>query len=88
MGRSGDLLRNVIARAPLDSRMSRYFFHLTNGETLADEAGEEFGLVEEARGHALGVARELSRNGLPRACIGCSISVMDERGVVVFKVPL
>jgi hypothetical protein len=68
--------------------MSRYFFHLTNGETLADEVGEEFDLVEAARGHALGVARELSRNGLPSACIGRYIAVMDEWGVAVYKVPL
>jgi hypothetical protein len=68
--------------------MPRYFFHVTNGNTLADEEGEEFGLVEAARGHARAVARELSRNHLPSACIGRYISVMDERGVVVFKVPL
>jgi uncharacterized protein DUF6894 len=68
--------------------MPRYFFHVTNGDTLADEVGEEFDLVEAARGHALGVAREMSRNGLPSAWAGRYISVMDERGVVVFKVPL
>ena len=34
------------------------------------------------------VARELSRGRLPRALVGRSISVIDERGVVVFKVPL
>lgn len=68
--------------------MPRYFFHLTDGDTLADEVGEEFELVEAARGHARAVARELSRNGLPSACIGCYISVTDERSVVIFKVPL
>ena len=68
--------------------MPHYFFHVTNGDTLADEVGEEFGLVEAARGHATAVARELSRNGLHIALVGCCISVVDEQGVVVFKLPL
>jgi hypothetical protein len=68
--------------------MPRYFFHVTNGHVLADDVGEEFDLVEEARGHALAVAQELSRPRVPRTLVGRHISVMDERGVVVFKVPL
>jgi hypothetical protein len=68
--------------------MPRYFFVLTNGNRVADEVGEEFDGVEAARGHALTVARELSRGRLPPALVGRSISVIDERGVVVFKVPL
>jgi uncharacterized protein DUF6894 len=68
--------------------MSRYFFDLTNGDSVADEVREEFDRVEAARGHAMAVARELSRNRLPDALVGSSISVVDERGVVVFKVPL
>jgi hypothetical protein len=68
--------------------MPRYFFHVTNGHVLADDVGEEFDLVEEARGHALAVAQELSRPRVPPTLVGRHISVMDERGVVVFKVPL
>jgi hypothetical protein len=68
--------------------MSRYFFYLNNGDSVADEVGEEFDRVEAARGHAMAVARELSRNRLPDDLVGRSISVVDERGVVVFKVPL
>jgi hypothetical protein len=70
--------------------MPRYFFNLTDGElSLADdEVGEELDHVQAARGHALAVARELSRNRLPHALIGLYISVVDERGVVVFRVPL
>jgi uncharacterized protein DUF6894 len=68
--------------------MSRYFFDLTNGDSVADEVGGDFDGVEAAGGHAMAVARELSRNQLPDALIGRSISVVDERGVVVFKVPL
>ena len=59
----------------------------SNGDILADEEGEKFDLVEAARGHAAAVARELSRNR-PRALVGYHISVVDERGVVVFKLRL
>jgi hypothetical protein len=68
--------------------MSRYFFNLTNGDSVADEVGEEFDRVEAARGHAMAVARELSRNLPPDVLVGRSISVVDERGIVVFKVSL
>jgi hypothetical protein len=68
--------------------MARYFFHLTNGETLADEVGEEFDLMEAARGHAIAVARELSGIRLPAVLVGRYISVADEKGVVVFKIAL
>jgi hypothetical protein len=71
--------------------MSRYFFHLSDDDSLSladDEVGEEFDLVEAARGHAVAVARELSRNQLSDALVGLYISVVDERGVEVFKVPL
>jgi hypothetical protein len=68
--------------------MARYFFDLTNGDSVADEVGEEFDHMEAARGHAMTVARELSRGRLLRALVGRHISVVDERGVVVFKVPL
>jgi hypothetical protein len=44
--------------------------------------------LKPREGMPRGVARELSRNGLPSACIGRYIAVMDEWGVVVFKVPL
>jgi Domain of unknown function (DUF6894) len=70
--------------------MPRYFFHLTDGDSLslADEVGEEFDRVEAARGHAMAVARELSHPDCPRTLLGHQISVVDERGALVFKVPL
>jgi hypothetical protein len=70
--------------------MPRYFFDLTDGDlSLADdEVGEELDHVEAARGHAMAVARELSRNRLPHVLVGVYISVVDERGVEVFKVPV
>jgi hypothetical protein len=70
--------------------MPRYYFALTDGDlSLADdEVGEQLDDVEAARRHAMAVARELSRNEPPQAFVGCHISVVDEQGVVVFKVPL
>jgi hypothetical protein len=69
--------------------MARYFFDLTNGDSISvDEVGEEFDLVEEARGHALRVARELCRNRPWAVDLGRYISVTDEWGVVVFRTPL
>jgi hypothetical protein len=68
--------------------MPRYFFDLTNDDSVADEVREEFDGVEAARGHTLTVARGLSRGGLPHALDGHHVSVVDERGVVVFKIPL
>jgi hypothetical protein len=65
--------------------MHRYFFDVTNGSTLADEVGEEFELVEAARGHAMAVARELSRNRLPLSLVGRFISVVDEGGIVISR---
>jgi hypothetical protein len=71
--------------------MPRYFFALTDQDSLSladDELGEEFDRVEAARRHAMAVAHELSRNEPLHAFVGCHISVVDEKGVVVFKVPL
>jgi Domain of unknown function (DUF6894) len=70
--------------------MPRYYFDLTDGDrSLADdEAGEELDHVGAARGHAMAVARELSRQQPLDALIGLFISVLDEDGVVLFKVPL
>jgi hypothetical protein len=71
--------------------MPRYFFALTDKNSLSladDEIGEEFDLVEAARGHAVAVAREVSRNERSHALVGLYISVLDEDGIVVFKVPL
>jgi hypothetical protein len=64
--------------------MARYFFHLTNDDEIIDDVGEEFNVLQEARGHALAVARELSRNAPPHRFAGHHISVVDEQGVVVF----
>jgi hypothetical protein len=44
--------------------------------------------VAPAPGRSGPVARELLRNEPPHAFVGWHISVVDEQGVVVFKVPL
>jgi hypothetical protein len=68
--------------------MARYFFHLTNGDSLVDEVGEEFDFVEAAQRHAMAMARELSGSQRADALVGHHISVVDEWGVEVFKVPV
>ena len=70
--------------------MAHYFFELVtdHGDVLQDDGGEEFGLVEEARGHALRVASELGRNHEPGSIAGKFITVLDGNGIVVFKTPL
>jgi Domain of unknown function (DUF6894) len=70
--------------------MPRYFFALTqdNLSLVDDEVGEEFDRVKAARQHGLAVAHELSRNEPPHTFVGYHISIVDEQGVVVFKVPL
>jgi hypothetical protein len=70
--------------------MPRYYFDLSDGDrSLADdEVGEELDHVGAARGHAMAVARELSRHQPLDALVGLYISVLDEDGIVAFKVPL
>jgi hypothetical protein len=68
--------------------MPRYFFHLTDGQTVPDHRGEELGSPETAREHAVAVVQELSRGGLSDLLAGRHIVVSDERGVVLFKVSL
>jgi len=60
--------------------MPRYYF--ADLSLADDEIGEEFDLVEAARGHAVAVARELSRHHLPSAWAGLYISVVDAGGIV------
>jgi hypothetical protein len=43
-----------------------------------DDIGEEFDLLQAARGHALRVARDLARNSRSKALAGKSIVLIDE----------
>ncbi len=40
--------------------MPRYYFHLCNDLTVPDVDGTEFADLDQARGHAIAVARELT----------------------------
>lgn len=67
----------------------RYFFHLEGlRDVLQDETGEEFLSIEEARAHAVDVAKELARNRRDRVGVGQRLLVTDVRGDALFCVPL
>ena len=64
-----------------------YFFHLeTQAALIRDEKGEEFDLLQEAKGAALDIASELARNQEHLA--GQHILMTDAFGVVVFRTPV
>jgi hypothetical protein len=69
--------------------MARFFFHLED-ETgnLRDDMGEEFGNIEEARSHAVEVARELGHNRPQRVMGGQMLLVTDDTGVTLYRIPL
>lgn len=48
----------------------------------------DFKSAEDAREHAISVARELSRTGVSAAMEDRYVIVSDERGNVIFKTPL
>ena len=67
--------------------MPVYFFHLeTQTALIRDEKGEEFDLLQEAKGAALVSASELARNQGHIA--GQHILMTDADGVVVFRTPV
>jgi uncharacterized protein DUF6894 len=68
--------------------MPRYFFHVANDHCLVDDVGEEFDRAETAWEHAAAVARELLHNSDPDAYGDRRIAVADERGTVLFEIPL
>jgi Domain of unknown function (DUF6894) len=62
------------------SKMPRYFVYMMQeGRIISgDDIGEEFDLLQAARGHALRVARDLARNSRSKALAGKSIVLIDE----------
>ena len=67
--------------------MPVYFFHLeTQAGLIHDDKGEEFDLLQEAKGAALAIASELARNQkhIPKQ----HILLTDAAGVVVFRTPV
>ena len=72
---------------PFCYRMPVYFFHLeTQGGLVRDEKGEEFDLLQEAKGAALVIASELARN--QEHIAGQHVLMTDAGGVVVFRTPV
>jgi hypothetical protein len=67
--------------------MPRYYFHVTNGETTRDQDGDLFESVEEAKRHAVTIAREL---GHASSAAGARrhVCVTDEEGKEVFRTPI
>ncbi len=69
--------------------MNRYFFHLRHADgTLADEEGDEFDTLEQAKSHALEAVRELLAERIKR---GNTVNddfmdATDEGGRVYFSV--
>jgi len=70
--------------------MPLYYFHVRNGDTLADVDGTELSDETAARAHAKTVANELMfrRDGmLDRKWSDLSMTVHDEDGVELFSFP-
>jgi hypothetical protein len=65
--------------------MPRFFFHVTNGSTFKDEVGGLYFSLEAARAHAARIASDLSRD---RDYDGFAVTVMDEQGNEVARVPI
>ena len=67
--------------------MPRYYFHVTDGQDdilIEEEEGEAFDHAAEAQQNARLVALELEDSTLG----GRSITVTDEHGAVVIKLPI
>jgi hypothetical protein len=67
--------------------MTLYFYHLeTQDGVITDHRGEEFDLLQEAKGAALFIASELARNQADVA--GQHILITDASGLVLFRTPV
>ena len=70
--------------------MSRYFFHIKEGdETIVDEEGEEFDTVESVRKVAVESAREIMSQDVlnGRAPNGRTFVIADETGRTALALP-
>jgi hypothetical protein len=65
--------------------MPCFFFHLTNGETIADDIPTPCDTVDEARAVALAIAAELGRNKPPNEIKNFAVCVTDHTGKEVFR---
>lgn len=69
--------------------MPRFFFHLLDGNTRLDDCdGEVFPTAQDAMEHARYVACEVARNAPPSATVERWLSLTDEQGREILRVPL
>ena len=69
--------------------MPRFFFHLLDGSTRLDDCdGEAFPTVQDAMEHARRLADEIARNAPPSATAERWLSLTDEQGREILRVPL
>jgi hypothetical protein len=68
--------------------MPKFFFNLTNGETVRDERGTDCINVEQAKQFAVVVAAELGRNRSREDIQQLALFVTDETGSEVFRTKL
>ena len=68
--------------------MSRYFFHIMNGQDLPDESGMNFAGTKEAREEAIRTASDLLRGDGYEFWSGpdWTMRVTDEAGIPVFTI--
>jgi hypothetical protein len=65
--------------------MPKFFFHLTNGETVRDDRGINRTTVEDAKAFAVAVAAELGRNRTLEDIQHLAVCVTDETGREIFR---
>jgi hypothetical protein len=65
--------------------MPRFFFSLTNGDTIADDKATPCNTIDEAKVVALAIAAELGRNKPPNEIKNLAICVTDKTGREVFR---
>jgi hypothetical protein len=65
--------------------MPRYFFHLGNWDFYRDEVGRRFSDPEDAKAHAVVVARELGQDS---DWEGYAVVVIDEHGDEIARVQI
>ena len=67
--------------------MVRYLFHvMCDGYFYRDEVGQRFDYLDDAKAHAVVIARELAMDG--DAYHGFAVCVIDDRGTEVARVPV
>ena len=65
--------------------MSRFLFHITNGNAFKDEVGQDYSTLEATRAHAAQIAADLAKEP---SYEGFVVLVTDEQGNEVAYVPV